>query len=106
MLGVEEYVSRDASVSLRIVDDLPLNIQLSKNYNGVPNNNYYGFPVKSLPFSIFDQFSTKSNPVNCCWPSPAQSFMVLSSVGTHWRMFFPEFCVLCNGAISLMSGGV
>jgi hypothetical protein len=79
----------------------PIEYFFSKNCNGVRNNNYCWVPVKSLPFSIFDQFSAKYNPVNCCWPSPAQSFMVSSSVGTHWSIFVLSR-VLCGGVWLLL----
>jgi hypothetical protein len=37
--------------------------------------------------SLFEKLTvghgTQSSPVNCCWPSPAQSFLVSSPIGTH-----------------------
>jgi hypothetical protein len=47
-------------------------------------------------------------PWNCCWPSPAQPFLVSNPVGTHGQIFIPSKVVnvFGNGVTSSTRGGV
>jgi hypothetical protein len=36
---------------------------------------------------LWREDDVQSSPVNCCWPSPAQSFLVSGPVGTHDHIF-------------------
>jgi hypothetical protein len=45
------------------------------------------FPAANLQIQLSILDWLKSSPVNCCWPSPAQSFLVSGPIGTHDRIF-------------------
>jgi hypothetical protein len=50
----------------------------------------------------------QSRAVICCWPSPAQSFLVSGPYGTHYHIFVLSkfICVFRNGAYSSTTGRV
>jgi hypothetical protein len=40
------------------------------------------------------RFALQSSPVNCCWPSTAQSFLISGAVGTHNLIYIRSFTEL------------
>jgi hypothetical protein len=62
----------------------------------------------SLNHMVVYTSTKQSSPVNCCWPSPAQSFLLSSSFGTHDLIYVRSetVYVFVNGVSSSTRGEV